>query len=479
LNWQDKFSFTGRITFRVPFLVFLVLFAGIGSVMTYYLQAQNRTIIQSKESEIHQEAEIIYTAIKNNMLAGEAPIAVELFRDFERANFASMIGLYRADGETAFSDNNTIAEVNANINEEKFIPKTVLSEKRKIEDNVFTESVKTVSDVFVRNVSGDKKNIMIYKPLLNQPKCSGCHGLDHVVRGVIMISTPVDDVYRMARNNVITSIFLYAIVVFVLTLVIIMFLRKALIERILKIGNIVKNVGQGNFDKRFMADRDDEIGDLGREINSMIDGLKERFRLSKFVSKSTLDHVKMDDDIILGGEKKTLTVLFSDIRNFTGYSETRDPVEVLEMLNRVMTLQAEIIHKHGGDIDKFVGDELMAVFEGEGMVHRAAEAALEIRSEMKKINIHEDVPVYVGIGINTGEMIAGNMGSSDRIDRTVIGDAVNLGARLCSIAGKNTIVLSGYSYEYIQDQFRLVQQKPVKVKGKEKAVNVYTLQGAL
>jgi adenylate cyclase len=211
----------------------------------------------------------------------------------------------------------------------------------------------------------------------------------------------------------------------------------------------------------------------------MIDGLKERFKLSKFVSKSTLDHVKRDDDIILGGEKKNLTVLFSDIRNFTGYSETRDPAEVLEMLNRVMTLQAEIIQKHGGDIDKFVGDELMAVFEGEEMVRRAADAALEIKNEMKKIYEYEKVPVYVGIGINTGEMIAGNMGSKDRIDRTVIGDAVNLGARLCSIAGKNTIVVSGYSYDYIQDQFRLVQQKPVKVKGKEKAVNVYTLQGAL
>ena len=137
MNWKDKFSFTGRITFRVPFLVFLVLFAGIGSVVTYYLQAQNRTIIQSKESEIHQEAEIIYTAIKNNMLAGEAPIAVELFRDFERANFASMIGLYRSDGETAFSDNLTIAEVNRNINKERFLPKTIFPEKRKIDNENF------------------------------------------------------------------------------------------------------------------------------------------------------------------------------------------------------------------------------------------------------------------------------------------------------------------------------------------------------
>ncbi len=477
MNWKDKLGFTGRITFRVPFLVFLVLFAGIGSVMTYYLQSQNSTIIQAKESEIKQEAEIIYTAIKNNMLAGEAPIAVELFRDFERSNFASMIRLYRADGESAFSDNKTIAEVNRNINEDKFIPKTVFSEKIKLESREFSRSVETVSDIFLKNVDGDDKHLIIYKPLLNQPKCSGCHGLDHVVRGVITISTPVNDVYRMARNNIIISIFLYAIVVIVLTMAIIYFLRRVLIVRILKIRNIVKRVGTGNFDLRFKTESEDEIGELGMEINRMIDGLKERFKLSKFVSRSTLDHIKRDDEIILGGEKKNLTVLFSDIRNFTGFSETRDPAEVLEMLNRVMTLQADIISNKGGDIDKFVGDELMAVFEGEDMVKRAAEAALEIKQSMKKINRREDVPVYVGIGINTGEMIAGNMGSRDRIDRTVIGDAVNLGARLCSIAGKNTIVVSGNSYQHISGNFTFKKQQPVKVKGKEQVVDIYTLQG--
>jgi class 3 adenylate cyclase len=479
LNWKDKLSFTGKITFRVPFLVFLVLFAGIGSVMTYYLQSQNSTIISSKESEIKQEAEIIYTAIKNNMLAGEAPIAVELFRDFERANFASMIRLFRADGDAAFSDNNTIAEVNRNIGEEKFTPKTVFPEKIKNGTEEFAKSVAAVSDIFLKNVEGDDKHLIIYKPLLNQPKCSACHGLDHVVRGVITISTPVNDVYRMARNNIIISIFLYAIVVIVLTMAIIYFLRRVLIVRILKIRSIVKSVGTGNFSHRFKSESEDEIGELGNEINSMIDGLKERFKLSKFVSKSTLDHIKRDDEIILGGEKKNLTVLFSDIRNFTGYSETRDPAEVLEMLNRVMTLQAEIIQKYGGDIDKFVGDELMAVFEGDDMVKRAAEAALEIKSEMKKIYEYEKAPVYVGIGINTGEMIAGNMGSKDRIDRTVIGDAVNLGARLCSIAGRNTIVVSGYSYKHISGDFMFREQKPVKVKGKDKIVDIYTLLGEL
>jgi adenylate cyclase len=207
----------------------------------------------------------------------------------------------------------------------------------------------------------------------------------------------------------------------------------------------------------------------------MIDGLRERFKLTRFVSKSTLDHVRDDSDISLGGEKKTLTVLFSDIRNFTNYSEERDPEAVLEMLNRVMNLQSVIIHKYGGDIDKFVGDEIMAVFEGENMALRAVQAAEQIRLELKKMNQTLDTPVYAGIGINTGEMISGNMGSDLRIDRTVIGDSVNLGARLCSVAGKNTIVLSEFTYDLIRDQVEVNAHEPIKVKGKDRRVKIYTL----
>ncbi len=479
LSFKDRFPVTRSISFRVPSLILIVLLVGIGIVVSYYLKSQNDTIIESKEIEIRQEAEILYTAIKNNMLAGEAPIAVELFRDFERGNFAAMIGLLRADGISAFSDNKTIQEVNRNLKEDVFKPKTLFPPVKKIDNADFIKSVGEISDLFVQHTSGDSKKIIIYKPLINQPKCSKCHGVNHVVRGVIMISTPVDNVYRMARNNIIFSVILYAIVVMILTLVLIIFLKRVIISRILTIGMAVKSVGRGDFDSRILIDSRDEIGELGAEINSMISGLKERFRLTKFVSRSTLTHVQNDEEISLGGEKKTLTVLFSDIRGFTGFSETRDPEVVLEMLNKIMNLQARLVVKYGGDIDKFVGDELMAVFEGEDMVYRALRASEKIRNEIKEINISEDVPVYVGIGINTGEMISGNMGSEERIDRTVIGDAVNIGSRLCSIAGKNTVVLSEYSYGYVEGRVIVNEHEPIKVKGKSEKVKIYTLKEIL
>jgi adenylate cyclase len=146
------------------------------------------------------------------------------------------------------------------------------------------------------------------------------------------------------------------------------------------------------------------------------------------------------------------------------------------MLNNVMNAQSEIIDRHGGDIDKFVGDEIMAVFSGEDMVMQAVRAAEEIIIKMKNDFAEAGNEIEVGIGINTGDMISGNMGSGFRMDRTVIGDAVNLGSRLCSIAGKNTIVISEYSYILVKDKIEVHEHDSIKVKGKSDPVKIYTLR---
>jgi adenylate cyclase len=472
-------SFFKSITFRIPLIILIILLIGIGGTISWYSYSQNRTIIQSKESGIRQEAEILYTAVKNNMLAGEAPIAVELFRDFTRADFVSGIELFRADGTPAFSDNSTVKTVNSIIGEDRFDMKTRFILHGKDRGMDLKTAVEMVNDIFIRDVDSESKKIVVYKPLINQPKCSGCHGLDHVVRGVIKISSPVDDVYAEARKNVILSVVNYSLVTALLTAAIIAFLRITFIRKILRIGEAVGSVGKGDFKVRLEVKEMDELGALSQRINSMIEGLNERFRLTKFVSKSTLDHVRSDEAIELGGERKRLTVLFSDIRGFTSFSENNDPEVVLAALNKVMNIQAEIIHEFEGDIDKFVGDELMAVFEGSGMELRAVKAAEKIRAEMLRVNKNGEVSAAVGIGINTGGMISGNMGSAQRIDRTVIGDAVNLGARLCSAAGRNTIVISESTYSAVRDRVEAAEHPPIKVKGKEMPVAIYTLRRTL
>jgi len=281
--------------------------------------------------------------------------------------------------------------------------------------------------------------------------------------------------YPGVQDNEIFTILLPAFVFITVTALTALFTRYYLARRITTLGRIIKGVVNGDFISKIDVNSDDEIGELGNEINSMIDGLRERFMFSRFVSRSAVESVKGEIDIDPAGEKKNLTVLFTDIRNFTEYAETRNPETVIEMLNTVMSLQARIIHKNGGEIQKYYGHEIMAVFGGKNMVLRAVKSTEEIRDEIKKINETSVTPLYASFGINTGEMIAGNMGSIDRTDRTVIGAAVNIGARLCAAAGRNTIVVSENSHSYIAKRAEFIEHEPLKVKGKEGEVKIYTL----
>lgn len=470
--------FHQRISFRITYIIIFVLTVGLGLTVGYFWYQQNETLITSKEREIIQEADILYTAIKNNMLAGEAPIATNLFRDFKRGNFASEIDLYRATGKPAFSDNSTIDMVNRILMQDAFKRReNVSTVEDKSTDPNLGKTVRSASDLFLAQTEHPPRKIVIYKPLVNQPKCSQCHGIDHVVRGVIRIASPVDDIFLSIRDNTILAVVLYTITVILLSLIIVQFINRTIIKKILHIGQVVEDVGRGNFNQKINPSNKDEIASLSLQINTMIQGLRERFNLSKFVSKSTLEHIQNQENIELGGEKKNLTVLFSDIRGFTDYSDRHNPEDVILTLNKIMNLQSDIVHKWNGDIDKFVGDELMAVFDGEDMVDRAVRTAIEITTAIDLFNQESGEELYLGIGINTGELVSGNIGSRDRIDHTVIGDTVNVGSRLCSLAKKNEILISEQSYRAIANNFNAEPREGIEIKGKREKLNIYLIQG--
>jgi adenylate cyclase len=251
---------------------------------------------------------------------------------------------------------------------------------------------------------------------------------------------------------------------------------------ILEIDRVAGEVTKGNFQARVQGVRSkDEIGDLGRRMNDMVVGLGERFHLEKFVSGGTIAAIKVADHqgVALGGEKRLATMLFCDIRGYTAFAEKRDPELVVEVLNFTFQRQADIVSKHRGDIDKFVGDQIVAVFLGDDMVLNASRCALEIQAAMADLRReHPDRQLTVGIGINAGEVIMGAMGSKNRMDYTVLGDPVNLAARLCSHAGPGQTLLSADSYEAIADRadFAADPLAPIEVKGKSEPVYVYDIR---
>ena len=218
-----------------------------------------------------------------------------------------------------------------------------------------------------------------------------------------------------------------------------------------------------------------------REQSLLRQQIKKQFE--HYIDPRQVKRLQDDPSILkLGGEKKEATFLFTDVRGFTSMSESLDPEQVTLIMNKALTAQQKAVQKYGGMVDKYIGDAMMAVFNAPlDMVNHAkagCDCAKEIHKNMHELNKEleaEGLPhIAIGIGVNTGEAVIGNMGSASRFDYTCIGDAVNTGARLESatkeagvdiLIGENTESVCGY---YLQEL------DPMPVKGKAKPLRVFT-----
>jgi adenylate cyclase len=218
----------------------------------------------------------------------------------------------------------------------------------------------------------------------------------------------------------------------------------------------------------------DEIGLLTSTFNEMIVGLRERLNLMKYVGSHTIDMIQTasEEEVGLGGTRKELAVLFSDVRGFTAYSENRSPEEVIQMLNHYLGYQAELVTKHYGSVDKFVGDEMVALFFGDTALKRAIDCAIEIQ-QMTKVRRETDIDkISIGIGINYGPVVLGNMGAKERMDYTVIGATVNLGARLCASAEPEQILIRKDLASWVDQTYQYGASKMMSFKGFSNEIDI-------
>ncbi|MDD2716028.1 MAG: adenylate/guanylate cyclase domain-containing protein [Candidatus Wallbacteria bacterium] len=211
---------------------------------------------------------------------------------------------------------------------------------------------------------------------------------------------------------------------------------------------------------------------------------KVRDILSKYTSPTVVEEIMKNPKMLkLGGERKVATVFFSDIVNFTTYSEKYEPELVVQILNEYLTAMTDIILEHQGTLDKFVGDEIMALWGIPSQIQNHAELAImacakmlvklrELQESWKQRNIE---PFNIGMGLNTGELISGNMGSEKRMDFTVIGDTVNTAARLQSLTReyKCFLLISNSTYELVKHLVAASDIGEVQVKGKNKSIKVW------
>lgn len=192
----------------------------------------------------------------------------------------------------------------------------------------------------------------------------------------------------------------------------------------------------------------------------------------------------LGEDALMVGERKEVTILFSDIRGYTTLTENLEAAEVVSLLNNYFETMVEAVFNCDGTLDKFIGDALMAVFGAplplKEHAWKAVQSALDMRRRLDEFNRHQkEHNIRIGIGISSGEVVSGNIGSQKRMDYTVIGDGVNLSARLESVTKeyKCDIIISEFTYQLCSDRIWVRELDKIRVKGKNQAVGIYELIG--
>ena len=254
-------------------------------------------------------------------------------------------------------------------------------------------------------------------------------------------------------------------------------LARSLAAPIGQLVDATRDVATGNLDVRLATDRTDEIGQLARAFRKMTEGLRERADMQKFMSQSTVDMIHNRPAVQRTGERRTLTLMFCDIRGFTSFADRCPPEEAVRVLNRYLHLQADLVKRFRGDVDKFMGDAVFAHFSGPDMALDAIRCAVEIQKAVESASrLDPALPALsVGIGLATGDVTLGSIGSDDRLDYTAIGPAVNLASRLCSAAEAREILMSEATFALVRGLVAADAVPPLAVKGFGTPVAAYRM----
>lgn len=308
---------------------------------------------------------------------------------------------------------------------------------------------------------------------------------DSAVISTVPEKTAFAAVYKIQRIILfITLIALSSAVIFIY------FFSRSLTMPLGKLMDASNLIRDGDFNVSVPATTRDEIGQLGESFAEMAKGLGEREKMKdafgRFVNKELTDLI-LKDEIKLGGERKDVVVLFSDIRKFTELSERFEPEDVVGFLNSYMRKMVQCVNDCHGSVDKFIGDAIMAVW-GAPVSHgndteNAINSAIMMRKALISFNKTRGrtgrPKINIGIGINTGPALAGQIGTEERMEYTVIGDTVNLASRIEALNKPfgTDILISGYAYEKVRHIFNVEPMRRIRVKGKTEAQRIYAVLG--
>ncbi len=295
--------------------------------------------------------------------------------------------------------------------------------------------------------------------------------------GNVVVVYDRDQIEAGIQQNV-SIAFILAGVIYILSMIAVYWLSGMMVRRIKLLEKWGLEVSEGNLTVSLKLPGNDEIGRLSDIFQLMLEEIISKYHLEKFVSRSTRSMIEQQSETVdLGTHaRKHLAFLFSDVRGFTAFSEQNDPETVLNVLNGYFERQARIIKRYRGDIDDFVGDQIMAHFSGEKRADAAIQVAIEIMRDIERFNEErkrQGQPVFeIGIGIHIGDVVVGNIGSQFRMDFACIGDAVNTASRLCAHAQSWEILASQEILAETKDTYPIEPLPPLSLKGKKEPFKV-------
>jgi adenylate cyclase len=303
-------------------------------------------------------------------------------------------------------------------------------------------------------------------------------------------STPTALVYKAVLDTMRRNLYLTGVVL-LFSILATWFFSRSISRPVLRLVKASSLIEGGTFELDMKSESRDELGLLTESFVQMGRGLAERERVKetfgKFVNKHVAEQA-LKGELALGGARKTATIFFADIRSFTAISERLSPEAVVEFLNDYMTRMVACIDKTGGVVDKFIGDAIMGVWgapASAGSPKDDALAAIKAMVMMRRALVDfnkgrggDDKPlIHNGCGVNTGPCIAGQIGSTQRMEYTVIGDAVNLASRIEALNKPfgTDILISEYSYDLVKDEIVAEAMPQIKVKGKAAPLTIYAV----
>ena len=253
------------------------------------------------------------------------------------------------------------------------------------------------------------------------------------------------------------------------------FLARGIARPLQKLVTVTDRIREGDYSSDVEAPAGGEIGALAASFRSLLGELREKQVMEKFLSKSAAEMIQKTDPGVVGtGEKRPVTILFSDLKSHAAFKDGGEtPAEVLGKVNHSLSRQAELVERYGGQVDKFVGDRMMAVFKGEDKVWPAIRCAISIQH---LLDTDDDKEALVpGIGVSTGDAVFGAVGSANRLDYTLLGRAVHVAGRLADEAPPGDVLLSYEAYAKVQDRASAEALPPLRLQGIDDAVPVYSL----